>query len=50
MSRTKAASNAEFSQHIIQLTVFVAVMIPTSRVRERDFHSGIRFNEPRGLL
>jgi len=40
----------ELSQHIIQLTVFVAVMIPTSDVRERDFHSGICFNQPRGLL
>ena len=40
----------ELPQHVIQLAVFVAVMIPTSDIGKRDFHSGIRFDEPRGLL
>lgn len=42
--------NTELSQHVIQLTVFIAVMIPTPDICEGDFHTGIRFDQPRDLL
>src|SRR5262249_23020763 len=40
----------ELTQDIVQLTIFVAVVIPPSDIGECNFHSGIRFDESRDLL